>query len=221
MTTWSFSRLKSFETCPKQFYHVTVLGEYPVVQTDAMTYGTAMHKAAEDYIKENKPLPDEFMYVKGTLDELLGIRGTKLTEQRLGLTRDLKPCGFKDKDVWFRGIVDLAIVDTLGERAWIVDYKTGKSAKYADKGQLELMALSIFKKFPDVKHINAALLFVVCNEMIEAEYKIENSFDLWGKWLKKYARMEKAYETDVWNPRPSGLCYHHCPVLECVHNGRN
>ena len=221
MTTWSFSRLKSFETCPKQFYHVTVLGEYPVVQTDAMTYGTAMHKAAEDYIGENKPLPDEFMYVKRTLDELLGIRGTKLTEQRLGLTRDLKPCGFKDKDVWFRGIVDLAIVDTLGERAWIVDYKTGKSAKYADKGQLELMALSIFKKFPDVKHINAALLFVVSNEMIEAEYKIENSFDLWGKWLKKYARMEKAYETDVWNPRPSGLCYHHCPVLECVHNGRN
>ena len=221
MTTWSFSRLKSFETCPKQFYHVTVLGEYPVVQTDAMTYGTAMHKAAEDYIKENKPLPDEFMYVKGTLDELRAFRGTKLTEQRLGLTRDLKPCGFKDKDVWFRGIVDLAIVDTLGERAWIVDYKTGKSAKYADKGQLELMALSIFKKFPDVKHINAALLFVVSNEMIEAEYKIENSFDLWGKWLKKYARMEKAYETDVWNPRPSGLCYHHCPVLECVHNGRN
>ena len=221
MTTWSFSRLKSFETCPKQFYHVTVLGEYPVVQTDAMTYGTAMHKAAEDYIGEGKPLPDEFMYVKGTLDELRAFRGTKLTEQRLGLTRDLKPCGFKDKDVWFRGIVDLAIIDTLGERAWIVDYKTGKSAKYADKGQLELMALSIFKKFPDVKHINAALLFVVSNEMIEAEYKIENSLDLWGKWLKKYARMEKAYETDVWNPRPSGLCYHHCPVLECVHNGRN
>ncbi len=221
MTTWSFSRLKSFETCPKQFYHVTVLNEYPVVQTDAMAYGTAMHKAAEDYVGENKPLPDEFMFVKGTLDELLDIRGTKLTEQRLGLTRDLKPCGFKDKDVWFRGIVDLAIVDTLGERAWIVDYKTGKSTKYADKGQLELMALSIFKKFPDIKHINAALLFVVANEMIEAEYKIESSFDLWGKWLKKYARMEKAYETDVWNPRPSGLCYHHCPVLECVHNGRN
>ena len=221
MTTWSFSRLKSFETCPKQFYHVTVLGEYPVVQTDAMTYGTAMHKAAEDYVGENKPLPDEFMFIKGTLDELLDIRGTKLTEQRLGLTRDLKPCGFKDRDVWFRGIVDLAIIDTLGERAWIVDYKTGKSTKYADKGQLELMALSIFKKFPDIKHINAALLFVVANEMIEDEYKIESSFDLWGKWLKKYARMEKAYETDVWNPRPSGLCYHHCPVLECVHNGRN
>jgi len=200
---------------------VTVLGEYPVVQTDAMTYGTAMHKAAEDYVGEDKPLPDKFMYVKGVLDELLSFRGTKLTEQRLGLTRDLKPCGFKDKDVWFRGIVDLAIVDTLGERAWIVDYKTGKSTKYADKGQLELMALSIFKKFPDVKHINAALLFVVANEIIEAEYKIESSFDLWGKWLKKYARMEKAYETDVWNPRPSGLCYHHCPVLECVHNGRN
>ena len=83
MTTWSFSRLKSFETCPKQFYHVTVLGEYPVVQTDAMTYGTAMHKAAEDYIGENKPLPDEFMYVKGTLDELLGIQGYEVNRAKI------------------------------------------------------------------------------------------------------------------------------------------
>ena len=52
------------------------------------------------------------------------------------------------------------------------------------KGNLNLW-LGIFKKFPDVKHINAALLFVVSNEMIEAEYKIENSFDLWGKMVKE------------------------------------
>ena len=51
MASWSFSRLKSFETCPKQFYHVTVLKEHPVVETDAMLYGTAMHKAAEDRYK--------------------------------------------------------------------------------------------------------------------------------------------------------------------------
>ena len=42
---------------------------------------------------------------------------------------------------------------------------------------------------------------------------------LWKPWLSKYAALEKAYETGVWNPRPSGLCRRHCPVVECPHNG--
>ena len=221
IASWSFSRLKNFETCPKQFYHVSVLKEHPVVETDAMLYGTAMHKAAEDYIGSDVPIPPQFDYVKDALDELKEIRGVKLCEQKLGLTEDLKPCGFFDKNVWFRGIVDLVIVDVLAERAWIVDYKTGKSTRYADKGQLELMALSVFKKFPEIKYIDASLLFVVAEELIEESYHVDNSFAMWAKWLRRYGKMRDAYTNDVWNPRPSGLCRHHCPVVECSHNGRN
>jgi hypothetical protein len=32
--------------------------------------------------------------------------------------------------------------------------------------------------------------------------------------------MESAYDKDVWNANPSGLCRAHCVVLECPHNGR-
>ena len=42
---WSFSKLKAFETCPKQFYHVKILKEYPQKETDAMRYGTDVHLA--------------------------------------------------------------------------------------------------------------------------------------------------------------------------------
>ena len=54
-------------------------------------------------------------------------------------------------NVWWRGIADLVILDADNHIAWVVDYKTGKSARYADKGQLELMALATFKHFPVVK----------------------------------------------------------------------
>ncbi len=218
---WSFSKLKAFDTCPKQFYHEKVLKEYPFVQTDAIVYGNEFHKACEDYIGDEKPLPKKFMYVKSALDTLNGKRGVKLCEKKLGITADLEPCDFYDKRVWFRGIADLLIVDVIGNVAWVIDYKTGKSAKYADKGQLELMALSVFAHYPDIEKVKAGLFFVVAKDLVKETYKILDKAILWKKWMTNYGRMEVAFEADVWNPRPSGLCRRHCQVTECPHNGSN
>ena len=218
---WSFSKIKSFEQCPKQFYHEKILKQYPVEETDAMRYGTEFHKACEDYIKSEAPLPKKFDFIQQTLDALNEKRGVKMCEQKLGLTADLEPCGFFDKRVWFRGIADLVIIDVLTGVAWVIDYKTGKSLKYADKGQLELMALIVFKHYPQITRVKAGLLFVIAKGLVKEEYEIDSESNLWEKWLGIYGRMEKAFESDVWNPRPSGLCKRHCPVLECAHNGRN
>jgi hypothetical protein len=218
---WSFSKAKAFETCPKQFYHEKILKQYPFEETEAMRYGTEFHKACENYIGSSTALPPQFEFIRATLDALNNKRGVKICEKKLGLTADLKPCGFFNDRVWFRGIADLIIVDVLAEIAWVIDYKTGKSARYADKGQLELMALTIFKHYPEVKKVKAGLLFVVANKLIKEEYEISSEPNLWEKWLGVYGRMEKAFDTDVWNPRPSGLCKRHCKVLECPHNGNN
>lgn len=218
---WSFSKAKAFEQCPKQFYHEKILKQYPVEETDAMRYGTEFHKACEDYIKSEAPLPKKFDFIQQTLDALNEKRGVKMCEQKLGLTADLEPCGFFDKRVWFRGIADLVIIDVLTGVAWVIDYKTGKSLKYADKGQLELMALIVFKHYPQITRVKAGLLFVIAKGLVKEEYEIDSESNLWEKWLGIYGRMEKAFESDVWNPRPSGLCKRHCPVLECAHNGRN
>lgn len=214
---WSYSKIKAFETCPKQFYHTTILKEFPYKETEAMRYGTEFHLSAEEFIRDGKPVPERFSFAKGSLDTLASKPGDKHCELKVGLTRNLEPCGFFDDDVWFRGIIDLVILD--GTIATIVDYKTGKSARYADKGQLELMTLALFKHFPQVETVRAGLVFVICNELVRGTYEISKENELWQKWLGKYAKMEKAAETDVWNPKPSGLCRAHCPVLECPHNG--
>jgi len=216
---WSFSRLKSFEQCPKQFYHMKIAKDYTEAETDAMRYGTEAHLAAEEFIRDGKPVPVKFAYMKDVLEALNRRRGNKITEIKMGLTQELEPCGFMSKDVWWRGIADLVITD--GSTAWIVDYKTGKSAKYADKGQLELMALATFKYFPNIKNINAALIFTKAKKFVKHKYTDDMIDSLWDKWLSKFRRMEVAYETDTWNAHPSGLCKRHCAVIECVYNGSN
>jgi RecB family exonuclease len=218
---WSFSKIKAFKQCPKQFYHVTVLNQFPFKETDATLYGTHFHEAAEFYIGKGEPLPERFNYAKNMLDSLAAMNGEKLCEYEFGLTEDLEPCGFKDPDVWWRGIADLVILDKESGVAKVIDYKSGKNARYADKGQLELMALATFKHFPEVHTVKAGLLFVVANAFIKDVYRKEDERRLWQKWLTEYSTMEKAFQNDVWNPIPSGLCKRHCPVTECPHNGMN
>lgn len=216
---WSYSKIKAFEQCPKQFYHDKILKEVPFKETEATLYGTAFHTAAEDFIGKDVPLPGKFSFAQKMLDSLKNKQGDKLCELKLGITEDLEPCGFYDDNVWFRGIADLIILD--GDLAWVIDYKTGKSSKYADKGQLELMALSVFKHYPQVKTIRAGLVFVVSNDLVKGTYTEYDKPKLWEKWLSKYKQMETAAEEDMWNAKPNGLCRRHCPIIECVHNGAN
>lgn len=219
VTPWSFSRIKAFEQCPKQFYHEKILKEYPFKETDATLYGTAFHNMAEDFVGRDVPVPEKFAFAHNMLTSLKNKQGQKLCEKKLGVTENLEPCGFYSPEVWFRGIADLIILDD--ELAWVVDYKTGKSARYADTGQLELMALSVFAHYPKVKKIRAGLLFVVSKDLVKDTYQDYDSGSLWRKWVGKHQQMQIAADNDVWNPRPSGLCRRHCPVIECIHNGAN
>lgn len=219
---WSFSSIKTFDQCPKKYYHTKVAKDYEEdFNTEAILYGNEFHKAAEDYVRGDvAELDPRFAYALGALDRLKNMPGKKYCEYKMGLTAKLEPCGFFDSDVWFRGVSDLTIVNEETGVAKVIDYKTGKSAKYADKGQLELMALATFKHFPKVKVVKGGLLFVVCNAFIRDTYTIERESELWEKWLTEYAKLEKAYEADVWNAKPSGLCRAHCVVLDCPHNGK-
>jgi len=104
IAAWSYSGIKKFETCPKQFYHIKVLKEYEEPPTDATDYGTKFHEAAEFYIKDGTPLPAPFEFAKPVLDKLNAIEGDKHCEYEMGLTEKLEPCLFKDPRVWWRGV---------------------------------------------------------------------------------------------------------------------
>jgi hypothetical protein len=222
MKAWSYSSLKKFKTCPKQYAEVKIFKNFTEPPfTEATLYGTNFHEAAEHYVRDGTPLPEAFNYVKPHLDALRAIPGEKLCEKKMGLTKALEPCAFDDPEVWCRGVADLLIVNREKGVARVVDYKTGRSAKYADTAQLELMALMVFKHFPEIRRVKGGLLFVVANDFKRAEYDVTQERNYWRTWMQDIHRLEQAMKTNVWNPNPSGLCKKYCVVLSCPHNGAN
>ena len=130
---------------------------------------------------------------------------------------DFSPCGFFDKDVWFRGIPDYLAINRERGVARVADYKTGKSSRYADSGQLELMSAMIMAHHPEVNTVKGALLFVVANDVIKSEFTRDALSEIWSKWAGRAGRIEQALENGVWNPSTSGLCKF-CPVKTCAYN---
>jgi PD-(D/E)XK nuclease superfamily len=216
--TWSYSSLDLFKQCPHKYFRLRIKKDFVEPPSEQILYGNAVHKAAEEYIRDSKPLPPQFSQFKEMLDKLRNMEGKHLCEYKMGLTRSLEPCDFMAKDVWWRGIADLLIIN--GDKARLVDYKTGRSSKNADTKQLELLSLAVFKHFPEVKNVQAGLLFVVANDFIKAKYSAEKDTQRWARWFEDTARLEQALLLDIWNPRPNFTCSKWCPVIDCAHNGQ-
>jgi hypothetical protein len=220
MTTWSYSSLKTFEQCPKKYFHLKVAKDVKDEGSEATIYGQQVHKAAEDFIKLGTPVPEKFAFVRRTLEALNRIEGDKHCEMKMGLKltdTDYAPCGFFDKDVWWRGIADLVIIQ--GDTAYSVDYKTSKSARYADTKQLDIVAAALFVHFPQLKKIKSGLCFVVSNEFIKKDHFIEDRNKYFETFDPLLDRLTGAEDSGVWNPVSGPLC-RYCPVVHCEHNSK-
>lgn len=216
MIKWSFSGLKDFVNCPRQYHEVKVLQRFAKKATQQMLYGTEVHKALEDYARDGTELPAFYAKYQPMLDSLLAIPGTRYPEHKMALTEDKEPCAFDAENYWVRGIVDLLIVD--GDHAFIVDYKTG-SNKYPDPKQLKLMALMTFAHFPEVQRIKAGLLFVAHNSFTTEEYTRNHIGSMWNIFAADLMRLKVATDTGAWAPNPTPLCGW-CPVASCeFHKG--
>lgn len=217
MTAWSYSSIKTFEQCPKKYYHLKVAKDVKDDPGEAAIYGTDVHKAAEDFITLGHPIPDKYALIRPVVERLAALPGDKFAELKLGVRKvdgGYEPCGFFDKDVWWRGIADLLIIS--GERAWCVDYKTGKNAKYADKKQLDLLAGAVFAHYPQVTSVKSALIYVISGELIKKRHYATRQAEYLSVFDEQLDQLEAAMDNGIWNAKTSGLCAF-CPVTSCEH----
>jgi hypothetical protein len=217
--TWSYSSISLFQQCPRKYHRLRIVKDIVEPPQEHLLYGTAVHRAAEEFIRDDKDLPPKFEMFKPQLTLMKVLKGDKYCEYEMGIRKDFTPCAFDDPDVWLRGIVDLLVVGS--DSARIIDYKTSKSSKYADTKQLELLSLLVFKHFPNVKKIKAALLFLVSQDLVRAKYTEEQQSVAWIRWLDIVKSLEAAMKVDVWNPKPNFTCRKFCAVKDCEHNGRS
>ncbi len=208
---WSHSALDDFVTCPRAYHAKRVIKTVREEKSPQMIYGEQVHKAFEMRLMNGDVLPNDLFMHESYLRELQTTPGTSATEQKIALDRTMRPCGFFAPNVWFRGIIDYSKLTE--PKALVVDYKTGKPhTKFA---QLKLFALYVFTQYPLVEEVRAEFYWTKTAAKTGETYTRDQIPRLWADFVPKLKQYAEAFRTDVWQPRPSGLCQGWCPVTEC------
>lgn len=216
-TAWSFSRLNSFETCPKKFWHTSVRKDVIEPESEHMRYGKEVHKALELRVGKDKALPLHLRHLEKLAGKLASSSGQKLTEQQLAIDNSFEPCDWFSKQTWCRAIIDLAVVNP--PHAVVVDYKTGKISD--DFTQLRLAGAMLMLHMPEIHTVDLCFLWTREKAITRDEQRLTRDdiknviLDVMPR-IRKY---EKAHRTESFPARPSGLCKRHCPVTKCPHHG--
>lgn len=227
MTTpmpWSYSSLSDHANCPRAFYEKRVIKSVKDEGSEALVWGNQVHKAFELYVGSGTPLPDVLKAHTGYLNGLRRRGGVRHVEKRVALNRKLQPCGFFDKDVWWRGVLDYHSLQ--GCVAELVDYKTGK--RKPDWRQMQIFGIWIFAAYPEVETISMEFYWTalvsegftpaedytaVTDSMLTRRKDIPK---LWSDLTPDLKRYAQSFKDDVWPEKPSGLCSW-CPVKHCQH----
>lgn len=216
---WSFSGVNLYRTCPNQYRAKNWTKEIKFAPTQHTIWGNECHTALEKRIGEKVPLADRFVHLETYAQTIEKLKGEVSCELELAITEDLKPCGYWDKNAWFRGKLDV-LVDQ-GDKAIITDWKTG-TAKPNDFNELRAFSMLTFANRPEVEKTKNVYIWLKKDSPptseIVARDKMQELVDDLGATIQQ---IEHSMETDTWKPRPSGLCGQWCDVVSCKHNGRH
>jgi hypothetical protein len=231
--SFSYSKLKNYETCPKRTWHIDVLPKNDPNKVkeeggEALFWGDLVHKGLADAIGAKRvTLSKELVKYQGWVDKMLAgeaLAGMNiLVEQQLAINADFGPTAWFNSDAekqgtgapWYRGIGD--VIKIIGNVALIVDWKTGKIIE--DSQQLALMAACVFAHHPEVMKCRSE--FVWLKEDAETRQDFHRN-DMPAMWRHLWPRIEaykNAVENTIFPPKPGGLCKRYCPVKQCPHNG--
>lgn len=210
MPPWSYSGLTSFETCPKRYYHIKVAKDVTDAPGEAARWGSAVHKHLEDRVRDGIPLPPIIAGYEALVAPVINSSGTKLVEQQFAVTSGLQPANWTASDAWCRGIVDLGVLSSTKTSAVLLDWKTGK--RKPDNDQLMLFAGLAFSHYASLKTVQTGFVWLKENKIDKKTFTREDVPVIWQQFVPRVKRMERAYQTDTFPPKPSGLCRNYCPV---------
>lgn len=214
--TWSYSRLKNFNTCPKRHYEVDIAKSF-AESTEQLDWGNKVHKMLADACTGKAPLPMEVAAdYQPWVDAVRGGPGKLLVEQKYAITKDFQPCEYFGPRVWLRVIADVVRID--GPVGLTVDWKTGKILH--DSVQLMLVAQALFAHFPELQVIRTEFIWLKEGCTTSEVFKRNTIQREWTALLPQVQAMDDAARTMTYAPRPGKLCRSYCPVLSCPYHGK-
>ena len=214
--TWSYSRLKNYESCPKRHYEIDITKNVKEEEGEALLWGNRVHAAFAARLSKATPLPAGMDEWEPWCERILSTPGEILVEQKLAITRDFGPTGFFERDVWFRGVADVLKIN--GPVALAIDWKTGKVVE--DSQQLALMAACIFAHHSGVQKIRTEFAWLKEDAASRADFERGEMVKMWANLWPRIEALEHAHNTTTYPAKPGALCRRWCPVKSCPHHGQ-
>jgi len=213
--SWSYSKIKNFETCPKRYFHVDVEKSVKEEESENLMWGNAVHEALARRLDKETELPPTMAEYEKWAQRILETPGQLLVEQKLAITKDFQPTTWFGNDAWFRGIGD--VIKIIDRTALIVDWKTGKIIE--DGSQLALMAACVFAHHSQVIAVRSEFVWLKEDATTRADFKRDDMAQVWREILPRVSQLEQATQEMNFPPKPGGLCRRYCPVSACPHHG--
>lgn len=213
--SWSYSKYKNYDTCPKRHYEVDVAKNF-TDSSEQLEWGNQVHDCMRDAVTGKAKLPDSMRDYQKWVDQICSGPGKLLVEMKMAITKTFQPTSWFGNDAWFRGICDVARVD--GPVAIARDYKTGKLLH--DSRQLMLMSQCIFAHYPKVKRILTEFIWLKEDCSTPETFNRDTIMREWPPVLDHVKQMKHAADTLTYPPKPGKLCARHCPVTSCPYHGK-
>ena len=200
---WSYSALKTFESCAYRTY----ISKVKRVQEDygpAAARGTRIHDEAEQYVRhQTADLPDALKKFQQQFKELreLFAEAKVETEGEWGFTLNWKPTGWIAPDTWARVKLD-ALIHESETSARVIDYKTGKQLgnEIAHSQQALIYAIGTFFMYPDLEILNTEMWYLDHGTTMEQTYTRDEAMVFMPKLHERAVTMTTATK---FPPNPS------------------
>jgi hypothetical protein len=231
MIALSWSRLKTYNECPRKFNLQFISKSFKEEEKSIhLIKGEQLHKQLEDYVSAKNgamPMPLGFSpEVRQTLpyvDKLFAnFSGGVYPEVQIACKQDWSPTEWFAKDTAWRSIWDVTALSPVA--MFIGDYKSGKVYPYGDGyGQLHLSAAMGLKRYPDVPEITTAYIYIE-HKVIETAKLTREPSDAVDKKGRPVPHLQQVIEhfdrefakvnAEVkWEPTPNENCKW-CPATK-------
>jgi CRISPR/Cas system-associated exonuclease Cas4 (RecB family) len=159
MRPWSYSRLSTYETCPKQYWYAYVEnmeGFRP--EPVAANRGKVIHKEGEDYLLGKKHIyPASYQKVSS---HIMGLKSKHaIPEIKMACDDKWVAVDWNAPEAYFRGIIDVHYEADEGKTVHIEDFKTGQI--YPEhSGQMEDYVALAASHYPEADKFETRLIYV-------------------------------------------------------------